>query len=110
MEDRKLNIPPRLPPNYSAKRQTQPTNRKTFVIREQYLVLSSDLKFRDLQVQILDFAGQLEEHVSHRLFAQDSEALFCVVANISGVKSSVKEQTVACRGSQASCSESVWIL
>jgi len=58
-------------------------------------VLSSYLRLRDLNVQILDFAGQLEEYVSHGLFAQDSDALFCVVADISAPVDIVKRTTSA---------------
>ena len=58
-------------------------------------VLSVCMKLDDLQLQILDFAGQLEDYVSHNLFAQDSEALFCVVADISSPIGTVRSTTSA---------------
>lgn len=57
--------------------------------------MSSYMKLRDLRLQILDFPGQLEEYVSHSLFAQDSEALFCLVVDISAPIASVAERSSA---------------
>jgi len=56
-------------------------------------VMSSDMSLRDLYLRILDFAGQLEGYVSHRLFAQDLEALFCIVADISSPMLTVRRKT-----------------
>jgi len=58
-------------------------------------VLSSDIQLGEIIIQILDYAGQLEEYVSHSLFAQDSEALFCVVCDISSAILAVKRRTSA---------------
>lgn len=58
-------------------------------------VLSNDLKFGNLNLLILDFAGQFEEYVSHSLFAQDAEALYCIVVDISEPIATVQRKASA---------------
>jgi len=58
-------------------------------------VMSSYVPLRDLILHILDFPGQLEEYVSHSLFAQDLEALFCVVCDISSPMLTLRRRTSA---------------